>query len=195
MPEAAAGPESPETSRLNTVVAALVALLATIMAVGNIKDGNIVQAMQQAQSNRVDAWSFYQAKSTKGHLAESIRDQLQLQHELNPGANPGASALLDKKIAFYQAQVAKYEKEKAEIQRQAKGYEEEYDHLNVHDDQFDMAEAGLNVAIALLGISALTRKWWLVWIAVAFASFGVLMDAAGFLGWALHPNMVAKWLS
>jgi hypothetical protein len=195
MPEAAAGPESPETSRLNTVVAALVALLATIMAVGNIKDGNIVQAMQQAQSNRVDAWSFYQAKSTKGHLAESIRDQLQLQHELNPSANPEARALLDKKIAFYQAQVAKYEKEKAEIQRQAKGYEEEYDRLNVHDDQFDMAEAGLNVAIALLGISALTRRWWLVWIAVAFASFGVLMDAAGFLGWALHPNMVAKWLS
>jgi hypothetical protein len=195
MPEAAAGPESPETSRLNTVVAALVALLATIMAVGNIKDGNIVQAMQQAQSNRVDAWSFYQAKSTKGHLAESIRDQLQLQQELNPGANPGASALLDKKIAFYQLQVAKYEKEKAEIQRQAKGYEDEYDRLNVHDDQFDMAEAGLNVAIALLGISALTRRWWLVWIAVAFASFGVLMDAAGFLGWALHPNMVAKWLS
>ncbi|MEA2694973.1 MAG: hypothetical protein QOJ16_4360 [Acidobacteriota bacterium] len=195
MPEAAAGPESPETSRLNTVVAALVALLATIMAVGNIKDGNIVQAMQQAQSNRVDAWSFYQAKSTKGHLAESIRDQLQLQQELNPGANPEARALLDKKIAFYQAQVAKYEKEKAEIQRQAKGYEEEYDRLNVHDDQFDMAEAGLNVAIALLGISALTRRWWLVWIAVAFAGFGVLMDAAGFFGWALHPNMVAKWLS
>ncbi|HEV7516234.1 MAG TPA: DUF4337 domain-containing protein [Thermoanaerobaculia bacterium] len=195
MPETVAGPESPDTSRLNTVVAALVALLATVMAVGNIKDGNIVQAMQQAQSNRVDTWSYYQAKSTKGHLAESIRDQLQLQRELNPGANPEARALLDKKIAFYQAQVAKYEKEKAEIQGKAKGYEAEYDRLNVHDDQFDMAEAGLNVAIALLGISALTRKWWLVWIAVAFASFGVLMDAAGFLGWALHPNMLAKWLS
>jgi hypothetical protein len=195
MPEAVAGAESPDASRLNTVVAALVALLATIMAVGNIKDGNIVQAMQQAQSNRVDAWSFYQAKSTKGHLAESIRDQLQLQRELNPGATPEARALLDKKIVFYQAQVAKYEKEKAEIQRQAKGYEEEYDRLNVHDDQFDMAEAGLNVAIALLGISALTRRWVLVWIAIAFAAFGVLMDAAGFFGWALHPNMVAKWLS
>jgi hypothetical protein len=195
MPETVAGPESPDTSRLNTVVAALVALLATVMAVGNIKDGNIVQAMQQAQSNRVDTWSYYQAKSTKGHLAESIRDQLQLQRELNPGANPEARGLLDKKVAFYQAQVAKYEKEKAEIQGKAKGYEAEYDRLNVHDDQFDMAEAGLNVAIALLGISALTRKWWLVWIAVAFASFGVLMDAAGFLGWALHPNMLAKWLS
>jgi len=195
MPETDPRPESPEESRLNTVVAALVAVLATIMALGNVKDGNIGQAMQQAQSNRVDAWSYYQAKSTKGHLAESILDQLQLQRELNPGANPEARTLIDKKIAFYQAQVAKYEKEKAEVQRQAKGYEEEYERLNVHDDQFDMAEAALSISIALLGVSALTRKWWLVWIAVAFAAFGVLMELAGFFSWALHPDMVAKWLS
>jgi len=195
MPETDPKPESPEESRLNTVVAALVAVLATIMALGNVKDGNIGQAMQQAQSNRVDAWSYYQAKSTKGHLAESILDQLQLQRELNPGANPEARILIDKKIAFYQAQVAKYEKEKAEVQRQAKGYEEEYERLNVHDDQFDMAEAALSISIALLGVSALTRKWWLVWIAVAFAAFGVLMELAGFFSWALHPDMVAKWLS
>jgi len=58
-----------------------------------------------------------------------------------------------------------------------------------------MAEAALSISIALLGVSALTRKWWLVWIAVAFAAFGVLMELAGFFSWALHPDMVAKWLS
>jgi len=192
----AVDPAEPSSeSRLNTVVAALVAVLATALALGNVKDGNIVQAMQQAQASRVDAWAYYQAKSTKGHLAESVLDQLQLQKELNPGASPELRALLDKKIAFYQGEVAKYEKQKEEIRKQAEGYEKEYDRLNVHDDQFDMSEAGLSIAIALLGISALTRKWWLLGIAVVFAIFGVLLELAGFLGWAFHPDLVAKWLS
>ena len=36
------------SSRLNSVIAVLVAVLATVMALFNIKDGNIVQAMAQA---------------------------------------------------------------------------------------------------------------------------------------------------
>ena len=195
MPETAAAAEKPEDPRLNNVVAALVAVIATLLALGNIKDGNICQAMQQAQSNRVDAWSFYQAKSTKGHLAESFLDQILLQRELNPGATPEVRAKFDEKIADYDKKLAKYEKEKKEVEAQAKGYEAEYDRLGAHDDQFDMAEAALGIAIALLGISALTRKWWLVWVAVAFSAFGVLMEIAGFLQWSIHPDLIAKWLS
>ena len=56
-------------SRLNSIVAILVALAATLMGLDNIKDGNITQAMAQAQTRAVDAWSFYQAKSTKQNLA------------------------------------------------------------------------------------------------------------------------------
>lgn len=37
-------------SRLNSVVAILVAFAATFMALGNVKDGNIGQAMAQAQA-------------------------------------------------------------------------------------------------------------------------------------------------
>jgi len=56
-------------SGLNSVIAVLVAVIATLMALCNIKDGNIVQAMAQAQARGVDAWSYFQAKSTKQHLA------------------------------------------------------------------------------------------------------------------------------
>ena len=38
-------------SRFNGIVATLVAVTATCMALGNVKDGNVVQAMQQAQAN------------------------------------------------------------------------------------------------------------------------------------------------
>jgi len=65
----------------------------------------------------------------------------------------------------------------------------------VHDDQFDLSEAALSIAIALLGVSALTRKKWLVGLAILFAGFGVVMGLAGFLGWSLHPDAIAKLLT
>src|SRR5438552_3866179 len=89
-------------SRFNGVVAALVAVTATCMALGNVKDGNIVQAMQQAQASAIDAWSYYQAKSTKQHLAESSSEQLAVQRDTLPGLTAEARALLDKKISGLQ---------------------------------------------------------------------------------------------
>ena len=48
------------------------------MALCNVKDGNIVQAMAEAQASSVDAWSYYQAKGTKENLATATREQIEL---------------------------------------------------------------------------------------------------------------------
>jgi len=180
-------------SRFNSVIAILVSLAATFMAVSNVKDGNIVQAMAQAQAYSVDQWSYYQAKGMKENLAEATLDQLQLQRSIVTDAR--AIALNDQKIVVYQAQVKKYAAEKADIRKKAEDYQKEYDALNFHDDQFDMSEAALSVAVALFGITALTRKRWLLGVACLFMALGVLFGMAGFLGWHIHPNSVAKFLS
>jgi hypothetical protein len=185
--------EQGRDSRLNSIIAALVAIAATLMALDNIKDGNVTQAMAQAQARGVDAWNYYQAKSTKQNLAEATLDQLQVMRSL-PG-NAAASADLDKKIASYQAQVARYEKEKNDIKAQADGYEKQYDDLNLHDDQFDLSDAGFSVAIALLGVTALTRKRWLLGFAAVFLFVGFLFGLAGFFNWSLHPDRLMSWLS
>jgi len=182
-------------SRLNAAIAALVAVSATIMALNNVKDGNIVQAMQQAQASSVDAWAYYQAKGTKQNLAISSREQVELLREVTPDASPEVRAAFDKRIAEYTAQEKKYEHEKEEIQRQATGFQKQYDALNVHDDQFDMAEALLSVAIALFGVTALTRKRWLLVVAIGFAGTGTLFGLAGFVGLNLHPDWLARLLS
>jgi Domain of unknown function (DUF4337) len=179
---------------LNNLIAILVALLATFMALCNIKDGNIVQSMQQDQAKAVDQWSYYQAKGMKENLAESVRDQIQLRKE-QPGLSPQESALLDQQIKKYDGIVAKYVKEKEDIKKTAEEAEKDYDRLNVHDDQFDMSEAALSITIALLGVSALTKKRWLVAVAILFAAFGVVMGLAGFFGWGIHPDAFAKFLS
>ena len=186
--------EKARESRLNAAVAAFVALAATFMALSNVKDGNIVQAMAQAQANSVDAWAYYQAKGTKQNLAISAREQIELLRDSTPTATPEVRALFAKRITDYAAQEKKYEAEKDEIKRQAEGFKKQYDDLNVHDDQFDMAEALLSVAIALFGVTALTRKVWLLGLAIAFAGFGTLLGFAGFLGWNLHPDWLAGLL-
>lgn len=181
-------------SRLNSIVAILVALAATLMALDNIKDGNIAQAMSQAQTHAVDAWSYYQAKSTKQNLAEATIDQLQA---LRATTASGAAGLadLDKRIAAWQGQAARYDKEKAGIKAQAEGYQAEYERLNQRDDQFDLSDAALSVAIALLGVTALTRKRWLLGLAGLFLFVGLTFALAGFFSWGLHPDALMSWLS
>ena len=185
--------ERASDSRLNSAIALLVSIAATFMALCNVKDGNIVQGMAQAQANAVDQWSYYQAKGTKQNLAEATLDQLQLQRAML--ADPKFAALLDEKIAIYQKQVKKYEKEKADIRANAEGQQKEYDRLNLHDDQFDMSDACLSVAIALFGVTALTKKRWLLAVACVFMFFGLLFGLAGFFAWSIHPDFLAKFLS
>jgi hypothetical protein len=181
-------------SSLNSIVAVVVSVFATLLAVGNIKDGNIVQAMAAAQSKAVDSWSYYQAKGMKRHLAQSMADQLQITLETQPGLTAQAGARLQARLEAYQKDAKRYEGEQADIKKEAEGLAAEYDRLNVHDDQFDIAEAGFSVAIALAGVAALTRKRWMLILVFLFGALALLMEAAGFFGWALHPDMIAKFL-
>src|SRR5258706_14227249 len=119
--------EHASESRLNSIIALLVAITATFMALCNVKDGNIVQGMQQAQANAVDQWSYYQAKGMKQNLAEATLDELQLQRAML--ADPKFAEILDAKIVTYQKQVKKYEKQNADIIYQEQGILKEQDAL------------------------------------------------------------------
>jgi hypothetical protein len=186
--------EQGKSSGLNTAVALLVTLTGTFVVLCNVKDGNIVQAMAQAQANSVDAWSYYQAKSTKQHFAEGMVDQITIQRDTAKDLSADARATLDKKVAEYTTKAKQYDSEKQKIKESAEDFQKQYDRLNFHDDQFDMAEAGLSLSIALFGVTALTQKRWLLAIGVIFAVFGFALGVSGFMGYNLHPNFLAKLL-
>lgn len=176
--------EKADKSKLNSKVALFVAITATFMAICNVKDGNIVQAMSQAQAHSIDAWSYYQAKSTKQSIAENDLKLLKVQKL------PGTDSL----IAQYEAEIARYDKEKKEIKAQAEGYVKEYDDINVFDDQFDMTDALLTIAIAMFGISSLTHKKWLLYFAASVSLLGIILGIAAFLKISLHSELVSKIL-
>jgi hypothetical protein len=176
--------EDANKSRINSLVALFVAITATFMAICNVKDGNIVQAMDQAQAHSIDAWSYFQAKSTKQNNAENTLALLKLQHL------PGSDSLIKK----YETEIARYDKEKAEIKAQAEAYEKQYDDINLFDDQFDMTEALLTISIAMFGISALTQKKWLLYFASAISLLGIIFGLAAFFKVSLHSDFISRIL-
>ena len=87
-------------SRLNARVAIAVALLATFMGICKVKDDNIVQAMQQAQADKLDHWAFYQARNLRQEVAEAAVAQLEVASGGQPAA---AQARYAPVIARYRA--------------------------------------------------------------------------------------------
>ncbi|MEE3719848.1 DUF4337 domain-containing protein [Tumidithrix elongata RA019] len=179
-------------SRLNTYVAIAVALLATFIGVCKVKDDNIVQAMQQAQANRIDDWGLYQARNIRTEIAQATIAQLELQALSQP---KDIRQAYQKKIAYYQELSDRENKKKLEEKAKAENDQKTYDQLNFHDDQFDLADASLAIAISLFALTSLTQKRWLFGIAMVPTAFGVLMGLAGLLNWGIHPDALTNLLS
>ncbi len=179
-------------SRLNTYVAISVALLATFMGIGKVKDDNIVQAMQQAQADKIDNYAWYQARNIREEIGRTTALSLRAQKAAAP---PSAQAEFDKQIAACE-KLAKEQADKKQEQKDAADQADKtYNALNVHDDQFDLSDALLAIAISLFAITILTQKKWLFALAVfPFTVFGVLMGLAGLFGWGLHPDFLTRWL-
>ncbi|MEO6025045.1 MAG: DUF4337 domain-containing protein [Burkholderiales bacterium] len=178
--------------RLNMLVAVTVAILATFMGICKVKDDNIVQAMQQAQADKLDHWAYYQARNIREDLAQSTVVQLQLA---KAGHTQMEQTAYDTAIAQYQNTAAGQSKKKAELKQQAEQDQKDYDAYNYRDDQFDLSDALLAIAIALLAVTALTKLWWLYSVALVPTAFGVLMGLAGLIGWHIHPGALMKLLS
>jgi anti-sigma factor RsiW len=113
---------------------------------------------------------------------------------MNPGLKAETRARVEAKIAAQEAAARKYAKEKEQIRAVAEGAAKDYDAMNIHDDQFDLAEACLSVTVALAGVTVLTKKRWLFGVAGAFACLGLLFGLAGFFHWNLHSDFMAKIL-
>ena len=190
-PQPASATDS-RSARLNAAVAITVALLATFMGLCKVKDDNIVQAMQQAQADKLDHWAFYQARNLRQALAESGATQLELARL---GAPPAALPAYDTAIARYRALAQEQASKKDEVKRQAEQDQVTYDALNYRDDQFDLSDALIAIAIAMLAVTALTRLWPLFWAALVPTAFGVLMGVAGLAALPIHPTALVRLLS
>jgi len=174
------------------MVAVAVAIIATFMGICNVKDGNIVQSMQQAQADKIDAWNFYQARNIREEVMHATAAELGALSAAVPAASRPA---LDTVAARYRTLADEQARKKDAVKADAEAAQKRYDELNYHDDQFDLADAMLAIAISLLAITSLTHKRWLFAAAMVPTAIGFVMGLAGLLGWRIHSDLIAALLS
>ena len=153
-------------------IAVMTAILATVGAVigyqGGATQNEAMLFKNEAVLKKADAsnqWAYYQAKSNKQNLAE-------LAVGLAP---PG-------KQEFYQAEVERYKKEKAEIKLAAEKLEaasakaDTDSEASMHPHhRLAQALTLMQVSISLASITVLTRRRWLFWGSAATAAAGAAM--------------------
>lgn len=172
-------PAKETNDRLDACVGLMVVLIATFIGLCNVKDDNIVQQMQMKQVERNDNWAWFQARNIRQAVYEGVSAELAVPW---PNETPASQKARESVSAEYlkksRDQEMKAEKQKSD----AESAQKEYDKLNDKDDQFDLCDAMLAISLALMGVTALTKKWWLFFVALVPAVFGFYMGMAGFLG-------------
>jgi hypothetical protein len=191
--EAAVEAASGRRFRINSAVAVTVAVLATFTGLCKVKDDNIVQAMQQAQADKLDHWNFYQARNLREELAKATALQLRLQSQAQAAAP--SRVQWDAAADRYEALAREQAQKKEDLRQQALADQKTYDSLNFRDDQFDLSDAAVAIAISMLAIASLTQFWWLYGLSLVPAAFGIVMGTAGLAGLQLHPDVLARLLS
>jgi len=186
MTDTSGATERKHDPRLNDTIAVTVVILTVFLAVCKVKDDNIVQAMQKAQSGSVDAWAEYQSTRVKLHVDENGLSTVRLLET----AGTIDKTVAAKQAAEYEADIKKYEARSKETRAKAEALEKEYDRLNTRDDQFDVSEAFISIGVAVAAVAALVDLWWLVYLAWGSGAIGIAFGLAGFAGIPLR----AGWL-
>lgn len=182
--------ESASEERLERLVGLFVVVLATFLGVCNVKDGNIVQRMDRNQADRIDNFSWFQARKIRISVYESFAEQMSVPM---PGETEEGTKLRLAKIEYFRNAAKKQGEESKKQLEDAEKAVEDYNKGNAMDDQFDISEAALAIGLALMGVTALMKRWLMFFIALVPSIFGLVMGIAGFAG-IDTSNPVIEWI-
>src|SRR6185503_19653122 len=126
----------------------------------------------------------------KLHVDENGLNQLRLLES----AGQVNKELAAKQAAEYEADIKKYEGRSKETRAKAEKMEAEYDRLNFRDDQFDMSDVFLSIAVAVSAVASLVDSFPMLYLAWVSGGFGLFFGAAGFLGLNFRPEWLAQLL-
>ncbi len=146
-------------------VSLTVVIIAVFGSIAAQWGGKFSSRSQMSQAQASDQWAFYQAKSIKQHLYKINRAQV---------VKSADSAEAAKQQKEFDAEIAKYEKEKNEIMEKAKALEAVRDASSKLGSQIGLAITLFSMSIALTSICMMTKKkpLWFLGMAVAAVALG-----------------------
>jgi hypothetical protein len=160
---------------LTTVILAVCATLATF------KGGSFSTRSVMSQSQASDQWAFFQAKGIKEYLYNMQKEKLELELLAIPKSSKALIAAYQAKIALCEEKAAKYRKERADIEREAKALEAARDQAQLHSKAFGMAVIFLQISILLSSVAGLLKKKPVWYLSLGTGIAGILYFVDGFL--------------
>jgi Domain of unknown function (DUF4337) len=171
--------------------ALLIAVLAAVLAVGGLGGGNATDDMIASNIKASDTWAFYQAKNVRQTMYEIEADKLQASLAagiIAPAERPAA----EQRLRDYRATIARYDSEpdpndpgkgegKKELSAQAKTHESAFEQASERDNNFDLAEVALQLALVLGSVAILATNRWILALSAALGAAGALLTLNGFL--------------
>jgi len=158
-------------------VAALIAVLATLgtlfafLGTSSHNDASLFKTQAAMEkTSAANAWSHYQAKSSRQNLAELA------------ATLPGVDGMR------YREETERYRAEKEVIRQEAERWEATSSESNRRSEealhrqrQWAAASVAQQIAISLAAITLLTRRTWLLTLTGAVAAFGITLGMFAFL--------------
>ena len=155
-------------------VSLTVVIIAVFAAVATQWSGKYSSRTQMSQAQASDQWSFYQAKSIKQHLVETTLAQMKRGGDTN-------DVELARTVKKLSDDLARYDKEKADIKAKAEGLEKVRDEASKRSGKLGQAISYFTVAIASASICMVTKKKPLWFVAIILS---VLAIVQMLLAWA-----------
>jgi hypothetical protein len=196
---------------LNNRIALTIAILATFLAISTIKSGNVGQALEQAQAERNNSWAWYQAVRVREDMGSYELANLQRSaRELPPTATltvaparesdaapapPDEAQALSREITEQEEEMVRIRARKDEVEARAHGAEAEVAALSRIDDQYDLSDALIAIATALLAICALAKVRWLYWFSLMPTVAGMAIGGAAMANVPIPLELVMSLLN
>ena len=185
--------EHKAATRFRNRAALLIAVLAAVLAIGGLGGGNATDDMISNNIKASDTWAFFQAKNVRQTAYEIAI--VELESDLaEPDLTPEHRARIEHQLAEHRATIARYESEpdpaapndplrgegKRQLRAQAQAYEAAREVASDRDNNFDLAEVFLQLALVLGSVAILALNRLVLIAALGLGLVGSLLVLNGF---------------
>ena len=186
--------EQADAERFRGRAALLIAMLAAVLAIGGMGGGNATDDMIASNIGASDTWAFFQAKNIRQTAYEIAVEEIDTAL-LEPGLAPAQRERLEARKADYVATIARYDSEpdpeapddplrgegKAQISARALDFEAQFATASERDNNFDLAEICLQLALVLGSVAILALNRPVLIASAALGAVGTVLTLNGFL--------------
>jgi hypothetical protein len=185
--------DSKADTRFRNRAALLIAILAAVLAVGGLGGGNATDDMIANNIHASDTWAFFQAKNVRQTVLEMA--VVELEGDLaDPGLTPERRTRMERQLAEHRATIARYESEpdaeapddplrgegKRQLRARAQAYEAAREVASDRDNNFDLAEVFLQLALVLGSVAILALNRLVLIASFVLGLIGTVLVANGF---------------